>query len=96
MHFTRSIAPKLAGQGVRLCAVCPQPVDTPMVASMKGLGLPLPETGEQLLTPGRVRSNTFSSNHSVAQARQGANSSFCSSIHCNERGKVVAMSHSCF
>ena len=54
VHFTRSIAPKLAGQGVRLCAVCPQPVDTPMVASMRGLGLPMPETGDQLLTPARV------------------------------------------
>ncbi len=55
MHFTRSIAPKLAGQGVRLCAVCPQPVDTPMVASWKHTGLPLPETFDQLLTPERVR-----------------------------------------
>lgn len=26
-----------------------------MVASMRGLGLPMPETGEQLLTPARVR-----------------------------------------
>ncbi len=55
VHFTRSIAEGLAGRGVRLACLCPQPVDTPMVGVMKGLGLPLPETGASLLTPARVR-----------------------------------------
>jgi len=40
---------------VRVCAVCPQPVDTPMVQSMVSAGLELPETGASLLTPERVR-----------------------------------------
>lgn len=54
VHFTRSMAPKLATRGIRLCALCPQPVDTPMVSTMMSMGLPLPETGSSLLTPSRV------------------------------------------
>jgi len=30
VHFTRSLAPRLAKQGIRLCALCPQQVDTAM------------------------------------------------------------------
>ena len=55
VHFTRSISGKLAKLGVRLCCLCPQPVDTPMVSNMQSLGLPMPETGASLLTPQRVR-----------------------------------------
>jgi NAD(P)-dependent dehydrogenase (short-subunit alcohol dehydrogenase family) len=54
VHFTSSIAPKMAGLGVRICALCPQPVDTPMVSTMMSMGLPLPETGASLLTPARA------------------------------------------
>ena len=54
VHFTRSISGKLAKSGVRLCCLCPQPVDTPMVSTMQSLGLPMPETGASLLTPQRV------------------------------------------
>ncbi len=55
VHFTRSISGTLAKSGVRLCCLCPQPVATPMVATMQSLGLPMPETGASLLTPQRVR-----------------------------------------
>ena len=55
VHFTRSISGTLAKSGVRLCCLCPQPVDTPMVSTMQSLGLPMPETGASLLTPQRVR-----------------------------------------
>lgn len=54
VHFTRSISGTLAKSGVRLCCLCPQPVDTPMVSTMQSLGLPMPETGASLLTPLRV------------------------------------------
>lgn len=54
VHFVRSAAPKLARRGVRMCAVCPQPVDTPMVQNMVAAGLELPETGASLLTPAKV------------------------------------------
>ena len=54
VHFTRSISGKLAKSGVRICCLCPQPVDTPMVSNMQSLGLPMPETGASLLTPQRV------------------------------------------
>lgn len=54
VHFTRSVSGRLAKIGVRLCCLCPQPVDTPMVSTMKGLGLSMPETGPSLLTPQRV------------------------------------------
>lgn len=54
VHFTRSISGRLAKSGVRLCCLCPQPVDTPMVSTMQSLGLPMPETGASLLTPLRV------------------------------------------
>ncbi len=54
MHFTRSISGTLGKSGVRLCCLCPQPVDTPMVSTMQSLGLPMPETGASLLTPQRV------------------------------------------
>jgi len=57
VHFTRSISGKLAKSGVRICCLCPQPVDTPMVANMQSLGLPMPETGASLLTPQRVSQN---------------------------------------
>ncbi|CAL5218387.1 g58 [Coccomyxa viridis] len=54
VHFTRSISGTLAKSGVRLCCLCPQPVDTPMVSTMQSLGLPMPETGASLLTPQRI------------------------------------------
>ena len=54
VHFTRSISGSLAKSGVRLCCLCPQPVDTPMVSTMQSLGLPMPETGASLLSPRRV------------------------------------------
>ena len=54
VHFTRSISGTLAKSGVRLCCLCPQPVDTPMVSTMQSAGLPMPETGASLLTPQRV------------------------------------------
>jgi len=71
VHFVRSAAPGLARRGVRLCAVCPQPVDTPMVQSMVSAGLELPETGASLLTPERVRprSARFDPKHGVVLAR---------------------------
>ena len=31
VHFTRSLAPRLAKRGIRLCALCPQQVDTALV-----------------------------------------------------------------
>ena len=54
-HFVRSAAPTLARRGVRLCAVCPQPVDTPMVREMMSQGSAMPQdTGASLITPDRV------------------------------------------
>ena len=54
-HFVRSAAPALARRGVRLCAVCPQPVDTPMVREMMAQGSAMPQdTGASLITPDRV------------------------------------------
>ena len=54
-HFVRSAAPTLARRGVRLCAVCPQPVDTPMVREMMLQGSAMPQdTGASLITPDRV------------------------------------------
>ena len=55
VHFVRSAAPLLARRGVRLCAVCPQPVDTPMVQAMMSHGFAMPQdTGASLITPERV------------------------------------------
>lgn len=31
IHFTRSVAPRLKKRNIRICALCPQQVDTPMV-----------------------------------------------------------------
>jgi len=33
VHFTRSVAPRLRKRNIRICALCPQQVDTPMVSS---------------------------------------------------------------
>ncbi len=33
VHFTRSVAPRLRKRNIRICALCPQQVDTPMVRS---------------------------------------------------------------
>jgi len=33
INFARSVAPRLAKRGIRVCAICPQTVDTPMVAA---------------------------------------------------------------
>lgn len=32
IHFTRSIAPRLRKRNIRICALCPQQVDTPLVS----------------------------------------------------------------
>ena len=32
INFARSVAPRLAKRGIRVCAVCPQTVDTPMAS----------------------------------------------------------------
>ena len=32
IHFTRSLAPRLKKRNIRICALCPQQVDTPMVS----------------------------------------------------------------
>ena len=32
VHFTRSVAPRLRKRNIRICALCPQQVDTPMVS----------------------------------------------------------------
>ena len=32
IHFTRSVAPRLRKRNIRICALCPQQVDTPMVS----------------------------------------------------------------
>ena len=34
VHFTRSLAPRLHKRGIRLCALCPQQVDTALVSSV--------------------------------------------------------------
>ena len=34
VHFTRSLAPRLHKHGIRLCALCPQQVDTALVSSV--------------------------------------------------------------
>lgn len=34
VHFTRSLAPKLAPYGIQLATICPQYVDTPLVQNM--------------------------------------------------------------
>ena len=33
VHFTRSVAPRLLKRNIRICALCPQQVDTPLVTS---------------------------------------------------------------
>jgi NAD(P)-dependent dehydrogenase (short-subunit alcohol dehydrogenase family) len=50
--FVRSVAPQLAERGVRINAVCPGFVDTPMVAGE--LRASLEEAGFPLLTPEEV------------------------------------------
>ncbi|KAK9805373.1 hypothetical protein WJX73_007858 [Symbiochloris irregularis] len=37
VNFTRSLAPPLGKRGIRICAVCPQIVDTPMISGFKQL-----------------------------------------------------------
>jgi NAD(P)-dependent dehydrogenase (short-subunit alcohol dehydrogenase family) len=32
INFARSMTPRLAKRGIRVCAVCPQPVSTPMAS----------------------------------------------------------------
>ena len=54
-NFTRSLAGPLAQRGIRICALCPQPTDTPMVAAFQSAGVSMPETGPALLTRDRVR-----------------------------------------
>ena len=36
IHFTRSVAPRLKKRNIRICALCPQQVDTPMVGCHLG------------------------------------------------------------
>lgn len=38
IHFTRSLAPRLKKRHIRICALCPQQVDTPMVSHHQHLG----------------------------------------------------------
>ena len=54
VHFTRSASGRLAKAGINLYCLCPQFVDTPLVANVKSLGQSMPEMGSQLLTPQRV------------------------------------------
>ena len=32
IHFTRSLAPRLKKRNIRICTLCPQQVDTPLVS----------------------------------------------------------------
>ena len=54
VHFTRSASGRLAKAGINLYCLCPQFVNTPLVANVKRLGQSMPEMGSQLLTPQRV------------------------------------------
>ncbi|CAK0737375.1 hypothetical protein CVIRNUC_000902 [Coccomyxa viridis] len=54
VHFTRSASGRLAKAGISLYCLCPQFVDTPLVANVKRLGQSMPEMGSQLLRPQRV------------------------------------------
>ena len=59
VHFTRSASGRLAKAGINLYCLCPQFVDTPLVANVKRLGQSMPEMGSQLLTPQRVHSISY-------------------------------------
>ena len=39
IHFTRSVAPRLKKRNIRICALCPQQVDTPLVGRHLGCAL---------------------------------------------------------
>ena len=45
VHFTRSASGRLAKAGINLYCLCPQFVDTPLVANVKRLGQSMPEMG---------------------------------------------------
>lgn len=59
VHFTRSMAPRLAAHGIRMSTVCPQYVDTPLVRTLmtvpdRARAMMGPLYGQPLLQPQQV------------------------------------------
>jgi NAD(P)-dependent dehydrogenase (short-subunit alcohol dehydrogenase family) len=64
--FVRSVAPQLAERGIRINAVCPAIVDTPMLGAMRAR---VREAGIDLLTPEEIADAVLTAAHDGSTAQ---------------------------